>query len=92
MQLFVQTNHCASRRHCGTCRNLEEGRQWREGLKKHFTLPKDEVDFTCPYGIPWKDGVIPAHNVVGSTPPASITPSVVAPAGCAPCQRKRTNA
>jgi len=53
MQLFVLTAHCKSRAHCQTCRDLAGGRKWRESLAENFELPNNQVDFTCPYDVPW---------------------------------------
>jgi hypothetical protein len=53
MQLFVITAHCTSRLHCRVCRNKEGGRIWRQSLAKNFTLPDNNIDFECPYGLQW---------------------------------------
>jgi hypothetical protein len=92
MQLFVLTNHCTCRRHCKTCRNLEEGRSWRQGLQKFFTLPKNEVDFSCPYGIPWAGNVTP-NKIIGTPAPKPMLNPVpkATTSSCAPCQRKKKN-
>lgn len=94
MQLFVLTNHCTSRAHCNTCRDLDGGRSWREGLKKYFHLPQDTVDFTCPHGLQWKQSgekiEVPYPQVkntpVNPVPKTGSTPPVKT--GCAPCARK----
>lgn len=39
--------------HCGTCRNLERGRGWRESVVRFFDLPNNVADFDCPLGRPW---------------------------------------
>jgi hypothetical protein len=48
-----QSNTCKGRAHCGTCRNREGGRAWRESLGVAFILPAGAPDFPCPYGVPW---------------------------------------
>ena len=50
---FVDSGHCHMRVHCGTCRNQEAGRGWREALAKAFELPEGAPDFECPHGLPW---------------------------------------
>ena len=63
MKLFVQTGVCTSRANCPTCRDPGEvGRTWRLSLAKVFELPDDDVNFDCPYGVPWGEGE--KHQVV----------------------------
>jgi len=51
MMEFTKTPHCQTEMHCGTCRNLEGGRAWRQGIAAHFSVP--EVDWPCPKGHKW---------------------------------------
>jgi hypothetical protein len=53
LSLFTESPHCKSRLHCGICRNLADGRQWRRSLAKAFSLATDAVDFDCPVSKPW---------------------------------------
>jgi len=53
MQNFIDTIHCKSRSHCLTCRQKEEGRDFRESLYQNFKLPDNKIDFECPYGKKW---------------------------------------
>jgi len=46
---FIDTPHCFERVHCGTCRDLEDGREWRKSIMKHFEVPGNEIDWDCPY-------------------------------------------
>ena len=48
---FIQTPHCLREAHCGTCRDLEGGRAWRQGLAKRFKV--EGVDWPCPRGYDW---------------------------------------
>jgi hypothetical protein len=50
---FIYTQHCRSKIHCGVCRDLQGGREWRQGLTELFVLPNDEVDFECPLKKAW---------------------------------------
>jgi hypothetical protein len=50
---FTESLGCTSREHCTTCRNKENGREWRRKLGKLYALPGGEVDFTCPIDKPW---------------------------------------
>ena len=60
MKDFSNNFACFSEAHCDTCRlQTAEGRQWRESIAKHFSVPfdnaqgKPEIDFECPHGKPW---------------------------------------
>ena len=60
MRNFFEQFECLSQAHCDFCRLLtDEGRQWRESIAKHFSVPfdnaqgKPEIDFECPHGKPW---------------------------------------
>jgi hypothetical protein len=55
-EAFEDTEHCLGESHCGTCRDREGGREWRQGLMGLFVLPNDAVDFVCPYGKGWEEG------------------------------------
>ena len=50
---FVKSMYCTSRMHCTTCRDIGNGKEWREKLRSRFILPFDQVDFACPHGKPW---------------------------------------
>ena len=50
---FVETIHCTSRIHCKGCRNLVTGRDFRKKLSEFYELPNNDIDFECPFGIPW---------------------------------------
>ena len=91
MELFVLTNHCKSKAHCGTCRNLNDGRNYREKLSKMFLLPDNNVDFECPYGEKWEGQT--SVNTQSKTLP-NIAPKLsnvnpTQPKPCLPCQRKK---
>lgn len=47
---FTKTPHCRREAHCGTCRNLEGGRAWRQDKMERYGAP--EVDWPCPKH-PW---------------------------------------
>jgi len=52
MKNFFQSRICLSEAHCDACRlQTVEGRQWRESIAKHFSVPG--IDFECPRGKPW---------------------------------------
>lgn len=42
---------CAPGVHCGTCRQLQAGREWRRQLSAAYDA--DRVDFACPQNRPW---------------------------------------
>lgn len=44
---------CSHRTHCVTCRDLEDGREWRKSLGTAYNLPDNKIDFECPHGIKW---------------------------------------
>ena len=48
---FTKTPHCRREAHCGTCRDLEGGRAWREQTAELFNVM--EVDWPCPRGHEW---------------------------------------
>ena len=48
---FIKTPHCLREAHCGTCRDLEGGRTWRQGIAKRFEV--EGVDWPCPKGHEW---------------------------------------
>lgn len=48
---FTKTPYCRREAHCGTCRNLEGGRAWRQGIAEQFAVLS--VDWPCPRGHPW---------------------------------------
>ncbi|MBI5723179.1 MAG: hypothetical protein HZA50_04415 [Planctomycetes bacterium] len=52
---FFNSIHCASRLHCRTCRDREDGRKWREIIRGEFGNMDAgfESDFDCPRGLPW---------------------------------------
>ena len=77
---FTKSPHCRHEAHCGTCRNLEGGRAWREQIAKRFSVP--EVDWSCPRGHEW--GYKPPARESKATKPDSE--SVVARrAACEAC-------
>jgi len=51
MKAFCESGHCKMGIHCGTCRDLEKGRPWREDIARHFGT--DGVDWPCPRGHAW---------------------------------------
>lgn len=74
MDNFVDTEHCLSKAHCTTCRDLVGGYQWRNSLKSLFVLPNDQIDFECPYGKKWGDeGMTPKMTTAatGKVPEAA---------------------
>ena len=70
---FIANFACTSKQHCPTCRDLKGGRQWREDLRKGFTLPDDKTDFECPFGVPWNPTAkqLPKPQVTKSQVPKS---------------------
>lgn len=58
---------CISRQHCTTCRSLNHGRAWRDGVLLHYQA--DGVDFDCPEGMPWTEDVVSGN---GPHPPAAM--------------------
>lgn len=87
--IFVDTIHCLSRKHCDTCRNLEGGRKWRGSIKELFVIPNESVDFQCPYGKEWHDGLKKVEApAIGATQTLPVPLKAPTPA-CTPCQRKR---
>jgi len=48
---FVKSPHCHREAHCGTCRNLEGGRAWRQQIAERFVV--EGVDWPCPHGKSW---------------------------------------
>ena len=85
MKLFVETSHCTSMVHCGTCRNKEDGRNWRSGIGRVFEIPDNNVDFECPHGKPWeyKPEKKPNNTVSGSRNKKPDSE------GCSGCSRKK---
>jgi hypothetical protein len=56
---FVESRNCTSRAHCSTCRDTTpDGEAWRRSLSKAFQLPGDNVNFDCPFGVPWNEGAL----------------------------------
>jgi len=82
---FVESLACKSRAHCNKCRSKVGHRHWREGLKKHFELPENEVDFACPFGAKWREQALTgAGDIV-----AKLTKAVgIEP--CAGCEQRQT--
>lgn len=99
-QSFADTVHCLSRAHCATCRNLEEGRNWRKSLVSLFVLPNNEIDFKCPYGKDWGDSGTPPPPPqprptpkMAARPTTAITPTgVQAIEGGCGCSRRKAAA
>lgn len=63
MKLFVLTNTCTSNLHCHTCRNKEDGRNWRTLQAKIWEMPPGAPDFECPKergAKPWGYNKVPA--------------------------------
>lgn len=52
---FIVTPYCLAEALCGTCRNLEGGRGWRQQIAERFTVKG--VDWPCPKGHEW--GFVP---------------------------------
>lgn len=86
MQLFVNTVHCTSRAHCKLCRDKTGGRWWREDLKKIVSLPNNDADFTCPYGVPW-NGQTPS-NPASAALVKQRASGTRTTSGCGSCNRK----
>jgi len=39
---------------CEACRQQDaRGRLWRTNISRSYLLPENEIDFTCPAGLPW---------------------------------------
>ena len=53
MKKWIDTFHCRSRAHCRLCRNPQQ-RQVRAKWAERYDLPGGEIDFTCPFGVPWR--------------------------------------
>lgn len=49
---FFTSGACRSHGHCGTCRDRDGGRAWRDAIRSNVT-DIAEVDFACPEGLPW---------------------------------------
>lgn len=47
---FFESIHCASRAHCGVCRDTAHP-TFRESIAAAYSLPV--VNFECPHGVPW---------------------------------------
>jgi hypothetical protein len=94
MQLFVLSEHCKSRVHCVTCRNLEQGRRWRNDIANKFELPEGKVDFDCPHGVPWD--FKPEQKIQNTqTPQRTVPPAIRADGskvkkGCGCSRNKRS--
>jgi hypothetical protein len=64
---------CASRTHCGTCRDREGGRAWRASLAAHYVVPGGAADFACPHGVEWGTAAAPlSPDADGAIPPQPI--------------------
>ena len=48
---FITTNMCTARQMCLTCRQKDEGREWRTLIGRIYET--DGIDFPCPFGMPW---------------------------------------
>lgn len=44
---------CPSKHHCLDCRKLVQGREFRRQLQQVYDTGSSEVDFPCPFGVPW---------------------------------------
>jgi len=71
---------CNSKTHCTTCRDLDNGRAWRESLSRHYAVPGENtddggVDFPCPHGKQWDD-ITPTPVGLTTTLSASIRPAM----------------
>ena len=51
---FFDSDHCLSRSHCKTCRDIKEGDSFRQSLTNTFSDLEDS-SFECPFGIPWSN-------------------------------------
>jgi len=80
---FTDSKTCKCHSHCKTCRDLENGRQFRKGLSPAFEI--DTVDFTCPYNIPW------GGNSMIVEPKTLITPLVKIEKNCDKCDNFNGN-
>ncbi len=91
---FCETIHCTTHQHCPTCRNLEGGRDWREDLRKGFTLPDDKTDFECPHGVPWNptQDQLPEPTWSASPPKPSFDIPAGAVAICESCEADQCDA
>lgn len=74
---FTESEHCTSGIHCGRgkCRDVDDGRRWRQQLKTAFLLPGNDVDFECPHGKSWltdSDLLSPAAKVAIIPGPGKI--------------------
>lgn len=52
MIVWIKTVHCRSKMHCVMCRSRKSS-NWRIGLRSVFSLPNNDADFNCPYGVIW---------------------------------------
>jgi len=86
---FCETTHCTSHAHCTKCRDLEDGRRWRESLARAFDITQS--DFECPEGYEW------GSENSNPTPPAGKRKVKYLANGkvlidgveCVPCSEKR---
>ena len=58
---FFQSVACQARVHCGICRQLVAGRQWRQSLAIAYALPAGAPDFACPIGLAFDAAPPPAY-------------------------------
>ena len=61
----MKSPHCRREAHCGTCRDLEGGRAWREQIAERFAV--ESVDWPCPKGHPW--GYVPSERTPAKREP-----------------------
>jgi hypothetical protein len=54
MSDFTDSSGCKNRFWCERCRDTgSRGKNFRQFGLKHYTLPADGPDFSCPAGVPW---------------------------------------
>ena len=75
---------CSNRLACAMCRRTDRtGRRWRLSLAKVYHLPGNQVNFTCPHGVPWGPGPAPQpEQAPARTAPAGAPPAARGCSGC----------
>ena len=80
---FIVTPYCLAEAFCGTCRNLEGGRAWREGIAKRFKVESE--DWPCPRGYDWGHKPQPREPKATKPEPAFV---VERRAACLACDEE----